>query len=812
MPLMSGANAKGEQVSPAGGGQMASLIRAHDWGATPLGPMDAWPCNLKVAVDLALAGAIPMVVLWGPELRQIYNDAYRDLLGDKHPAALGQPHAECWRDVSHVFAPIHQRVLAGEGVSVGDLRLPGVNRHGSPEDAWVTAAYTPLRGGSGAVEGAFVTVFETTPGVAAAATRDITRRKQAEEALRQSEAKYGRLFDSMKEAFFVADVVVDESGTPVDYRFLEANPALERVTGLRSEKLIGRLVSDAVPGVDPRWIDVFGAVALTGEPGHLELHSTNLDRWFEAHGYSPLPGQVAVLFLDITDRKRAENALADAVQRLNAHMDNSPLAIVEFDREFRVIRWSKEAERLFGWAADEVLGRGMAQLQWVYESDIEMVRQVSQDMLEGRRPRNLSVNRNYRRDGSIIECEWYNSAIYDANGELASILSQVLDITERKRAEERLRQAQKLESIGLLAGGIAHDFNNLLTGIMGNASIVQDEVPLASAERIRAIVAAAERAAHLTRQLLAYAGKGQFVVRDLDVSEAVQEIATLVEFSIPKSVDFSVSVQRRLPLVRMDPGQLQQILMNLVINAGEAIGEGAPGSIAVTTSMADVPEPFPDAVGIELAAGRYVCIEVRDTGPGIEEDKKPKIFDPFFTTKFTGRGLGLAAVAGILRSEKGGITLETARGRGSTFRVFLPASRHTAPGEEPRGEGRGTILVVDDEASVRRFLDAALRRQGYRVLSAADGREALAVYDRENGAVDVIVLDIVMPVMSAGDLLPRLKERQLSAGILLTSGYSESEARRLCSAYPDASFIQKPYTAEQLVEAVAQLMQAERRQ
>ena len=809
---MNGTNSNVEQVSPAGGG-MAALIRAHDWGATPLGPIETWPSDLKLAVALALRGKAPMVVLCGPELRQVYNDAYRDLLGDKHPASLGQPHAECWPEVSGIFAPIHERVLAGEGVSVSDLHLPAVNRHGSPEDVWVTAAYTPVRGESGAVEGTFVTVFETTPGVAGvAATRDIARRKRAEEALRQSEAKYRRLFDSMQEAFFVAEVVVNDSGTLVDYRFLEANPALERITGLRPDELIGRLVSEAVPGVDRRWIDVLGPVALTGEPAHFEQHSTNLDRWFEAHAYSPLPRHVAVHFLDITDRKRVEEALANAVQRLNAHMDNSPLAIIEFDRDCRLIRWSKEAERLFGWTAGEVLGRLMSQFQWIYEDDTEVVRQVSQDMLEGRRPRNLSVNRNYRKDGSVIECEWYNSAIYDANGELASVLSQVLDITERKRAEERLRQAQKLESIGVLAGGIAHDFNNLLTGIMGNASMVEDEVPPALAGRIREIVAAAERAAHLTRQLLAYAGKGQFVVRDLDISEAVQEIASLVEFSIPKSVDFAVSVQRRLPLVRMDPGQLQQILMNLVINAGEAIGEGAPGSITVSTSMVDVAEPFPDAIGTELAAGRYVCIEVRDTGPGIGQDKKTKIFDPFFTTKFTGRGLGLAAVAGILRSEKGGITVETARDRGTTFRVYLPASRHPAPdGEEPSGEGRGTILVVDDEASVRRFLDAALRRQGYRVLSASDGREALSVYDRENGAVDVIVLDIVMPVMSAGDLLPRLKERQLAARILLTSGYSESEARRLCSVYPGASFIQKPYTAEQLIDAVARLMPAERR-
>lgn len=380
------------------------------------------------------------------------------------------------------------------------------------------------------------------------------------------------------------------------------------------------------------------------------------------------------------------------------------------------------------------------------------------------------------------------------------VVAFVLDNSEHKRAEERLRQAQKLESVGLLAGGIAHDFNNLLTGIMGNASMLLDEIDGGPAERIRQLISSAERAAHLTRQLLAYSGKGQFIVRDLDISQVVHEMSDLVQFSIPNSVNLSVNLQKRLPLVCMDPSQLQQIVMNLVINAGEAIGEGSPGGITVSALMTDVDQAFVDATGQEVAPGRYVTIEVSDTGNGIDEENRAKIFDPFFTTKFTGRGLGLAAVAGIVRALRGGIMVESGQGRGSTFRVLLPVTegRAHAREREPHASDRPTILVVDDEPSVLDFIGAVFRRRGYGVLTSSDGRDALAVCERHAAEIDLAIIDVVMPLMGAGDLLPALKAKHPGMKVLLTSGYSESEARRLCAGYPDAAFVQKPYTAQKI--------------
>jgi signal transduction histidine kinase len=246
------------------------------------------------------------------------------------------------------------------------------------------------------------------------------------------------------------------------------------------------------------------------------------------------------------------------------------------------------------------------------------------------------------------------------------------DETERRRAAEIVLQRQKLESVGLLAGGIAHDFNNLLTAIIGQASLLLDDYPPYQNRRIEEIIRNAERAAHLTSQLLAYSGKGQFLLRDVDVSEVVRETSSLMQFSVPNSVHVAFAAEERLPLVQMDPGQFQQILMNLVINAGEAIGDGNSGTIAVSTAIAEIESGFADALGQEVAAGKYVSLEVRDTGHGIEAENQSKIFDPFFTTKFTGRGLGLAAIAGIVRARNGAITVDSTPGRGSAFRVLLP--------------------------------------------------------------------------------------------------------------------------------------------
>ncbi|MCZ2075030.1 MAG: PAS domain S-box protein [Bryobacterales bacterium] len=515
---------------------------------------------------------------------------------------------------------------------------------------------------------------------------------------------------------------------------------------------------------------------------------------------------LARMTADLIERSQVEERLRDSEQRLQLLIENvREYALVQTDLGGCVTSWNSGAARLFGYPSAEMLGQSVSRLltpedraAGVLEREISVV---------GDKGRNEDARWLVRCDGSRFWTRWVTESVRDKAGHLQGFASVLRDETERQRASEVVLQRQKLESVGLLAGGIAHDFNNLLTGIMGNASLIMEEMPGPS-KRIKEIVRSAERAAQLTKQLLTYSGKGRGIVQDVDVSEAVSNLAGLVEFSIPKSVQLAVTVQKRLPLVQMDPSQLQQILMNLVINAGEAIGEGMPGKVAVSTSVTDIDKSFVDMLGQEVVAGRYVAIEVQDTGKGIDNQSKAKIFDPFYTTKRVGRGLGLAAVAGIVRFQRGAITLDSVPGSGSTFRILLPAMSNAEqkPEDQRADNSRGTILVVDDDGAVREFIGAVLRQEEYRVVLASHGREALTICDRENGDIHAVILDVVMPVMGAKEFLPVFGVLHPEAKVLLTSGYDEAEASQLCAAYPVTAFIQKPYTAQQLASAIRNLL------
>lgn len=366
---------------------------------------------------------------------------------------------------------------------------------------------------------------------------------------------------------------------------------------------------------------------------------------------------------------------------------------------------------------------------------------------------------------------------------------------ERRILEEQLRHAQKLESIGLLAGGIAHDFNNLLTGIMGNASLLLDSLILSDSERIMLddVIRATEQAAILTRQLLAYAGKGKFVIELVGLSELVQDIGHLIRSSIPRTAEVILDLDRNLPPVEADPSQMQQLVMNLVINAAEAIGEER-GRVRIRTALRT------------LGTASYVCLEVRDSGCGMDAATQGQIFDPFFTTKFTGRGLGLSAVQGIVRGHKGFIEVESASGAGSTFTVLLPpappAMRNNAAGE-PETEalwGSGTILIADDEPLVRRTARVALERYGYRVHLAQNGSEAVDLFRSLKDDLAAVVLDLTMPVMGGEEAYREMHRIRADIPVIISSGYDELEAMRRFAGQGAAGFLKKPYTARKLAE------------
>ncbi len=389
---------------------------------------------------------------------------------------------------------------------------------------------------------------------------------------------------------------------------------------------------------------------------------------------------------------------------------------------------------------------------------------------------------------------------------------------ERRHLEDQLRHAQKLESLGLLAGGVAHDFNNLLTGIMGNASLVLDMAGEDAPFRgmLEDIIRASERAADLTRQLLAYAGKGKFVVGPINVSELVRDISELMRSSVPRTVDLKLRLEEELPAVEGDASQLQQLVMNLILNAAEATGERV-GVVTVATGVREIgpgdrlghfrPDP--------PVSGKYVMVQVSDDGCGMSEAVKAQIFDPFFTTKFTGRGLGLAAALGIARGHKGAIAVDSTEGLGSTFTVLFPALGSSPAASSPEGlerevreTGRGVVLIIDDEDVVRRAARATLEHFGYTVFEASDGRDGTDLFSRLHDRISVVLLDLTMPRMDGHEVWRYIRRIRPDMEIIVSSGFEQADAMKQFSEEPGLHFIQKPYTASELVRSIRSVLDA----
>ncbi len=394
------------------------------------------------------------------------------------------------------------------------------------------------------------------------------------------------------------------------------------------------------------------------------------------------------------------------------------------------------------------------------------------------------------------------------------------DVTERVAAdrhrgvlESKLLDAQKLESLGILAGGIAHDFNNLLTGILGNVSLMRLELPVTSAlrEHVDQIESVTIRAADLCRQLLAYSGKGRFVVRPLDTSEIVRQTAQLLQLSIGKNATLRLDLADDLPLVEADAMQIRQVVMNLVLNAAEALGERA-GVISIATGVLHAEGDYLRSTFLapELAEGSYAFLEVGDNGCGMGAETQAKIFDPFFSTKFTGRGLGLSAVLGIVRGHKGAIKVYSELGRGTTLKLLFPAADAKAQKEAARAQPilqrRGTVLVVDDEEVVRGVAARILGGHGFDVILANDGREGVARFRERRSEISVVLMDLTMPAMDGVDAFREIRGLDDSVPVLLMSGYNEQDAVTRFSGKGLAGFVQKPFTVETLRERLLSVL------
>jgi PAS domain S-box-containing protein len=634
---------------------------------------------------------------------------------------------------------------------------------------------------------------------------EITDRKRAEQALRESEERFRSIAESIPQMVWTA-----RPDGAIDYWNARALAGV----GVKAEQLMGWSFFDYLhPDDEQRTMSEWRTAIVTGRPYQVEARlrcAKGEFRWslIKAAPQRDSEGRIVRWFgtvTDIHDTRQAEAELRYQYSITDAIAQNAAEALFLTDTQGRVTFLNRAAEELFGWTREELTGQVLH--EFIHSKRPDGAPYPFWECVLGeiyRTGGKLSGHEDvfFRKDGTRLDVSCSIAPVF-REGRIMSAVLVVHDISERKRAGERLLQTQKLESIGLLAGGIAHDFNNLLTGILGNASLVLDDVPARSREKVEAIISGAEKAADLTRQLLAYAGKGRFFVQSLNLSDVVRSVTNLLRLSIPKSVALNLDLQAQLPAVVADAGQVQQVVMNLIINGAEAIGEGRAGEVKVSTCVREIDRTFMDDLGQEIPPGRYVRIEVRDTGSGMDEQTRSKIFDPFFSTKFLGRGLGLAAVSGIMRSQKGAVTIRSTPGKGTSFRVLFPAADQPA---EREGSAKGTILVVDDEESVREFLAAAMSRAGYSVMTARDGREAMTIWEEHRSQISLILLDVVMPVMGAAEMLAELKSQSPETKVLLTSGYNEEEAKRLSGTYPATRFIQKPYSAQKLLFTVEKMI------
>jgi PAS domain S-box-containing protein len=542
-------------------------------------------------------------------------------------------------------------------------------------------------------------------------------------------------------------------------------------------------------------------------------------------------GQVvglAKIIRDDTERHRSEEMLQYQVNLADAITSNAVEAMFLLDNEGRITFANPTAVSLFGWEQEELIGELLhdklhyqhADGTWYPGADCPH-RQV---LVTGDTYRSVE-DCFVHRDGRIIPISCSLAPIR-SDSIIAGAVMVVRDLTDEKQAasverenEEALRQAQKLESIGVLAGGIAHDFNNLLTGVMGNAGLARRAIQAGktdqAAKLLGDVIAASERAADLTRQLLAYAGKGRFLILPVDLAKLVSEVSTLIRASISKKITLVIDVPDDCPVVEADRAQIQQLFMNLVINGGEAIGD-QPGTLTVRVRTEHLSErrERPRTEGFPISTGDYVRIDVTDTGAGMDDETRSRIFEPFFTTKFLGRGLGLSAALGIVRGHRGAIGVLSQPGQGTTFTVLLPIRRDLRRPErisghvavEPELQGAGTILVADDEEAVRELVQNVLESAGYSVELAKDGLETVERLRTLGETVRLILLDLTMPRLGGAEAARELRRLQPDIPIVAMSGYGDIEVMERFGEVGVDDFLAKPFTPDQLADKIRDVL------
>src|SRR6202140_4334605 len=810
----------------AGGGEMGALTRAHDWSATPLGKPEAWPQSLRTAVRMRLNTNHPMFIWWGPDLIQFYNDAYRQTMGpERHPSALGQRARECWKEIWPIIGPQIEQVMSGGGATWHENPLVPVTRHGRPEQVYWTYGYSPIDEDDG-IGGVLVVCRDVTKDCLAAAA---LREREAELARVQQIGRIGGLEVDLTTGFrnrrSPEDLLIH--GLPLD----AANES--------HEDWVRRIHPEDREATEKKFRDaVAGGVRDYSVQYRIIRPSDGETRWISVKSTIERDDQGKAIRLvgahtDVTEQVMAEQALRQSEERHRKLADQ--LAELNATLAQRVEEKTRERDRIWnvsqdllvvadrkgvwqtvnpawtrtlGWSEAELLNRTS---EWLEHPDDGGITRAQVKKLGAGETTVKFESRLRHKDGSYLWLSWTGVSDKHHNYAVARDVTAEKAAAERLRAtEEALLQSQKMEAVGQLTGGIAHDFNNLLTGIVGSLDLLQTRLSQGRTDNatryINAAMTSANRAAALTHRLLAFARRQPLIPKNVDVNQLVVSLEDLLRRTIGETIDLQITAPDDLWCTLCDPNQLESALLNLAINARDAMPDG--GRLAISTANARIGSVTAETPA--LSPGDYICIGVSDTGVGMSAEVAARAFDPFFTTKPIGQGtgLGLSMIYGFARHSNGHVTSHGRLGEVTSVRLYLPrhdgaaavpdavaaaATRHASAGE--------IVLVVEDEPVVRGVILEMLAEQGYRTLEAIDGPSGLRIL-RTKARVDLLVTDVGLPGMNGRQLADLARETRPGLKILFITGYAESVAISDGFLESGMEMITKPFELDNLTRRI----------
>ncbi len=728
------------------------------------------------------------------QLTEIFRTAFKpaaDLNGYKEWVGFH----EDGRQLSTLEWPLARTILHNESVRGEEIQI----RRGDGTHGFVRMSSAPVVDADGAVVAAVGIVV------------DVTEQRKAERAVRASDERFRFVARATNDVIWDWDLNTSS---------LVWNDAVETVFGHQQSEIHPEVkwwydhihpedrerVTAGIHGVidhgGTSWGDQYRYRRGDGS------YATVMDRGYIARDVSGAAMRMIGAMTDVTERSRSEAEIRFQAQLLNAVQQ----AVVATDPDGRVMFWNKFAENLYGWTADEAIGKSITELTpapFMRDHDAEIAARAAageswtgEFLVQG-------------KGGKSFPALVTSAPVLDDKGTVLGLVGVSIDLTERRSLEEQFRQSQKMDAVGRLAGGIAHDFNNLLTVIRLNTEIIIEGLDANDprADDVKQIRSAADRASVLTRQLLAFSRKQILQPRVLDMNSVVGNLEPMLRRLIGEDITISSASTARGYVVA-DPGQLEQVLVNLVVNARDAMPEG--GRISIETQNVELDENY-SSEHSPVIPGRYIMLAVGDTGVGMDRDTKEHAFDPFFTTKEAGKGtgLGLATVYGIVKQSGGYVWIYSERGLGSTIKLYLPevsaaaaftSAVETSAGTKQASRGSETILLVEDEDAVRSLTCRILERQGYRVLPAQHGRDAMDIATREEGRIDLVLTDIVMPGLNGRGLVERLSGIRPSIKSLYMSGYTDDDIVRRGFVEPSKAFLQKPFTSDALIQTVRKVL------